>query len=40
MQITNNKKYYFRNVEITDYNVMIDGNNVFDQPVKSHKIAY
>ena len=33
-QRTSNKRYYIPNVEIKDYNVMIDGNNVFDQPVK------
>ena len=33
-QRTSNKRYYIPNVEIKDYNVMIDGKNVFDQPVK------
>ena len=28
------KRYYIRNVEIKDYNVVIDGKNFFDQPVK------
>ena len=32
-QRTSNKKYYLPNVEIKDCNVMIDGKNVFDQPV-------
>ena len=27
-------KYYFRSVEIKDYNVMINGKNFFHQPVK------
>ena len=27
-------------MEIKDYNVMIDGKNFFDQPVKNNKIAY
>ena len=27
---TSNKRYYIPNVEIKDYNVMIDGKNVFD----------
>ena len=27
-------KYYLPIVEITDYNVMIDVQNLFDQPVK------
>ena len=34
-QITSNKRYFLPNVEIKDYNVMIDGKNVFDQPVKN-----
>ena len=32
--------YYIPNVEIKDYNVMIDGKNVFDQPVKNNKGTY
>ena len=36
-QIASNKRYYLPNVEIKDYNVMIDGKNVFDQPVKKKK---
>ena len=35
-----NKRYYISNVEIKDYNVMIDGKNVFDQPVKNDKVTY
>ena len=27
-------------MEIKDYNVMIDGKNVFDQPVKNNKVTY
>ena len=27
-------RYYLPNVEIKDYNVMIDGKNFFDRPVK------
>ena len=34
---TSNKRYYIPNVEIKDYNVMIDGKNLFDQPVKNKK---
>ena len=30
-----NKRYYIPNVEIKDYNVMIDEKNFFDQPVKN-----
>ena len=28
------KRYYLSRVEIKNYNVMTDGRNVFDQPVK------
>ena len=28
------------NVEIKDYNVMIDGKNLFEQPVKNGKVTY
>ena len=33
-QRTGNKKYYLPNIEIKDYNVMIDGKNIFDHPIK------
>ena len=33
-QRTSNKRYYIPNIEIKDYNVMIDGKNFFDQPMK------
>ena len=39
-QRTSNKKYYIPNVEIKDYNVVIDGKNFFDQPVKNDKVTY
>ena len=29
-----NKRYYIPNAEINDYNIMIDGKNFFDPPVK------
>ena len=32
--------YYFPNVEVKYYNVMIDGKNFFNQPIKSNKITY
>ena len=35
-QRTSNKRYYIPNVEIKDYDVMIDGKNFFDQPVKNN----
>ena len=31
---TCHKQYYLAIVEIKDYNVMIDGRNLFDQPMK------
>ena len=34
------KRYYLPNVEIKDYNVMTDGNDFFDQPVKNDKVTY
>ena len=39
-QRTSNKRYYIPSVEIKDYNVMIDGKNFFDQPIKNDKITY
>ena len=39
-QRASNKTYYIQNVEIKDYNGMIDGKNVFDQPVKKDKVTY
>ena len=36
-QKASNKRYFLPNVEIKDYNVMIDGKNFFDQPVKRNK---
>ena len=32
--------YYLRKVEIKDCNFMIDGKNVFDQPVKNDMRTY
>ena len=32
--------YYLPNVEIKNYNVMINGENFFDQPVKDNKVTY
>ena len=40
VQRTSNKRYYIPNVEIKDYNVMIDGKNFFDQPIKNDKVTY
>ena len=35
-----NRRYYIPNIEIKDYNVMLDGKNFFDQPVKNDKVTY
>ena len=37
---TTNKRCYIPNVEIKNYNVMIDGKNFLDQPVKNDKVIY
>ena len=39
-QRTSSRRYYIPNVEIKDYNVMTDGKNFFDQPVKNDKVTY
>ena len=31
---TGNRSYFLANALIEDYNVIIDGQNLFDQPVK------
>ena len=36
-QRTGSKGYYLPNVEIKNYNVMINGENFFDQPIKNNK---
>ena len=38
-QRTSHSGYYLPNVEIKNY-VMIDGENVFDQPIKNNKVTY
>ena len=38
-QRASNKRYYIPNVEIKDYNVIIDGKNFFDQPVQNDKVT-
>ena len=35
-----NKRYYLPNEEIKDYNVMIDGKNSFDQPIRKDTITF
>ena len=39
-QRTSSKGHYLRNVEIKNYNVMINGENFFDQPIKDNKVTY
>ena len=34
------KSYYLPNVEIKDYNIMSNGENSFDQPIKNNKVTY
>ena len=37
---TSDDQYYLPSVEINDYNIMINGGNLFDQPIKNNKITY
>ena len=37
---TSDNEYYLPTVEIKDYNIVINGENFFDQPIKNNKIAY
>ena len=37
---TDHEKYYLPTVEIKDYNIMINGENFFDQPIKNNKVTY
>ena len=39
-KITSYSGCYLPNVEIKDYNIMINGENFFDQPVKNNKVTY
>ena len=39
-QRTSFSGYYLPNVEIKDYNIMINGENFFDQPIKNNKLTY
>ena len=34
------EKYYLPTVEIKEYNIMINGENFFDQPIKNNKVIY
>ena len=37
---TSYDEYYLHTVEIKDYNIMINGENIFDQPIKNNKVTY
>ena len=37
---TSHSGYYLPNVEIKDYNIMINGESFFDQPTKNDKVTY
>ena len=39
-QRTSQSGYYLPNAEIKNYNVMINGENFFDQPIKNNKATY
>ena len=39
-QRTSYSGYYLPNVEIKNYNVMVNGENFFDQPMKNNKVTY
>ena len=37
---TSDERYYLPTLKIKDYNIMINGENFFDQPVKNNKVTY
>ena len=39
-QRTSHSGYYLPNVEIKNYNVMINGEKFLDQPIKNNKVTY
>ena len=39
-QRISSKGYYLLNEEVKDYNIMVNGENVFDQPKKNNNITY
>ena len=39
-QKTSHSGYYLPNVEIKNYNIMINGENFFDKPIKNNKVTY
>ena len=34
------KGYYLPTAQLKDYNIMINGKNFFDQPIKNNKVTY
>ena len=34
------KRYHLQNVKIKDYNIVINGENFFDEPIKDNKVTY
>ena len=39
-QRTSYERYYLPTVEIKDYNIVINGENFFDEPIKNNKVTY
>ena len=39
-QGTSHSGHYLPNVELKEYNIMINGDNFFDQPIKNNKVIY
>ena len=39
-QRTPHSSYYLPNIELKNYNIMINGENVFDQPAKDNKVTF
>ena len=37
---TSDERYYLSTVEIKDYNIVNNGENFFDQPIKNNKVTY
>ena len=37
---TSDEQYYLRTVKIKYYNIMINGENFFDQPIKNRGVTY
>ena len=37
---TRTRRYYIRTVQLKDYNIIINGEKFFDQPIKDNKVTY